>query len=190
MAVKSSRIFVLRVGHRPVRDKRITTHVCLVARAFGADGVFLDNPDPVIFSSISKVCDRWGGPFDVKYLSDPFSFVKSWKGKGGVVIHLTMYGINLPAVSDEIKSSNRDKLIIVGAEKVPKEYYLLADWNVAIGNQPHSEVSALAVLLLDLLDGWVYRSAFKDARLKIVPSKNGKEVLDLPKSKSLNSWSS
>ena len=35
-------------------------------------------------------------------------------------------------------------MIVVGAEKVPREIYELADYNVAVGSQPHSEVSAWA----------------------------------------------
>ena len=30
-------ITVLRIGHRPARDKRVTTHVALAARAFGGE---------------------------------------------------------------------------------------------------------------------------------------------------------
>ena len=36
---------------------------------------------------------------------------------------------------------------MVGAEKVPREIYELADYNVAVGSQPHSEISALAIVL-------------------------------------------
>ncbi|MCD6448820.1 MAG: tRNA (cytidine(56)-2'-O)-methyltransferase, partial [Thermoplasmata archaeon] len=32
-------VVVYRYGHRISRDKRITTHVALVARAFNADGI-------------------------------------------------------------------------------------------------------------------------------------------------------
>ncbi|MEM2376537.1 MAG: tRNA (cytidine(56)-2'-O)-methyltransferase, partial [Sulfolobales archaeon] len=35
------KVFVLRLGHRPLRDKRVTTHVALTARAFGANGFVL-----------------------------------------------------------------------------------------------------------------------------------------------------
>jgi tRNA (cytidine56-2'-O)-methyltransferase len=38
-------ITVLRLGHRPQRDMRVTTHVALVARAFGADAVILTVKD-------------------------------------------------------------------------------------------------------------------------------------------------
>ena len=35
------RVSVLRLGHRRERDKRITSHLGLTARAFGADEVIL-----------------------------------------------------------------------------------------------------------------------------------------------------
>lgn len=42
-------IYILRLGHRPKRDRRVTTHVILVARAFGAKGVYIsDIIDPVL----------------------------------------------------------------------------------------------------------------------------------------------
>ena len=36
-------------------------------------------------------------------------------------------------------------LIAVGGPKVPGEVYKLADYNVAVTSQPHSEVAALAI---------------------------------------------
>ena len=38
---KPPRLSVLRLGHRRERDKRITSHLGLTARAFGADEVIL-----------------------------------------------------------------------------------------------------------------------------------------------------
>ena len=37
---EQSKISVLRLGHRLVRDDRVSTHVGLVARAFGASEIF------------------------------------------------------------------------------------------------------------------------------------------------------
>jgi len=39
---------VLRLGHRISRDKRTSTHIALVARAFGAEEVVFDASDPGI----------------------------------------------------------------------------------------------------------------------------------------------
>ena len=171
------RIVILRLGHRVQRDQRITTHVALTARALGAEGMLLVSEDGGIEKSIDEVTGRWGGSFYVKRISNWKSEIKKWKEAGGRVMHLTMYGINLPDVIDEIATDNL--LIVVGAEKVPPEVYELADWNVAVGNQPHSEVAALA-LVLDRLS----RAAGKDplkahfggGELEIVPSRRGKEV--------------
>ncbi|HEC95703.1 MAG TPA: tRNA (cytidine(56)-2'-O)-methyltransferase, partial [Euryarchaeota archaeon] len=58
-------IAVLRIGHRPQRDKRITTHVCLVARAFGADGIFIWREDKKIKETLDDVVKAWGGDFFV-----------------------------------------------------------------------------------------------------------------------------
>lgn len=58
-------ISILRIGHRIRRDKRITTHVCLVARMFGADKILIDTKDDRIEENIRSVCKRFGGPFHV-----------------------------------------------------------------------------------------------------------------------------
>ena len=54
-------ITVLRIGHRPERDKRITTHVALTARAFGAGEVLVDTPDKELEANFESTCQRWGG---------------------------------------------------------------------------------------------------------------------------------
>ncbi len=88
-----------------------------------------------------------------------------------------MYGINIDEVIDEIRSSGKDILVIVGAEKVPRIYYELADYNVAIGHQPHSEVSALAIFLDRYFKGAELRFIYSDAELCIEPSPRGKKVV-------------
>ena len=61
-------ITVLRLDHRLGRDTRITTHVCLTARAFGADKVILSGEhDKHIIESAQKVVENWGGDFEVEY---------------------------------------------------------------------------------------------------------------------------
>lgn len=171
------RIVILRLGHRIQRDKRITTHVGLAARALGAEGMLLASDDSGIEKSISEVTERWGGSFYVKRIASWKSEIKKWKDAGGKVLHLTMYGINLPDAIDEISSD--DLLIVVGAEKVPPEIYGLADWNVAVGKQPHSEVAALAVVLdrLQSASGKdPLKMSFCGGELEIVSNRRGKEV--------------
>ena len=169
------RVVVLRLGHRPERDKRITTHVGLVARAFGAREMLLTGRDAHIEESLADAARRWGGSFALRSDVSWKGEVIRWKEAGGKVVHLTMYGSNLPDVIDEIRGC-QDLLVAVGAEKVPAEMYQLADWNVAVGNQPHSEVAALAVFLDRLFSGRELEEEFSGG-LKIVPSPRGKQVL-------------
>ena len=171
------RVHVLRIGHRFVRDDRITTHVALVARAFGADSIYMYMADEGIKKTVEKVVDRWGGDFEVHLVEDWKRVIREFKGKGAIV-HLTMYGLPVDDVIDELRKED-ELLVIVGAEKVPREVYELSDYNVAIGSQPHSEVAALAVFLDRLFEGGELRNEFNNAKLKIIPSKRGKRVLKL-----------
>ena len=66
-------------------------------------------------------------------------------------------------------------MIVIGAEKVPKELYDISDYNVSIGNQPHSEIAALAIFLDRLFEGKQLRQEFR-GKMKIVPSGKGKVV--------------
>lgn len=142
-------IVVLRLGHRPHRDERLTTHVCLVARAFGADGcIIADIKDTKVEETIAELVKKWGGNFWVKSGEDALQVLKNWKG---VKVHLTMKGEPVNTVLDKIQDKNI--LVIVGSQKVPEEFYRLADYNVAIGKQPHSEAAALAVFLDRLFKG-------------------------------------
>ena len=175
-------IVVLRLGHRPERDKRITTHVALTARAFGAERIIIAaEEDEHVRESVEDVVKRWGGPFEITFDPSWKRILREWREKG-VIVHLTMYGLHIddamPRLREELKAG-KDFLVVVGAEKVPREVYELAHYNVAVGNQPHSEVAALAVFLDRLLDGEGLRKEFEGARLKIVPQERGKKVLQL-----------
>lgn len=172
---------MLRLHHRPERDKRVTTHVILTARAFGARGVYLqvEGEDPHILETIGKVVKNWGGSyFFVEVIKNPIAFVDKWKKEGGVVVHLTMYGLNVDDVINEIPF-NKKVLVVVGSEKVEGIFYELADFNVAIGNQPHSEVAALAIFLDRVYKGKELTLTFKDARIKIIPERKGKRVVSV-----------
>ncbi len=171
--------WVLRLGHRFVRDDRLTTHVGLVARAFGASGISIVGGEESVKASIDKVTERWGGPFTVELVEDWRTVIKRWKNEGGVVVHLTMYGIPVDEVIDEIRSADRKLLVIVGAEKVPKEVFYEADYNVAIGNQPHSEAAALAIFLDRLYRGEEFKTKFNNSKLRIMPSSRGKKVVSV-----------
>lgn len=165
-------VAVLRIGHRPGRDPRLTTHVALAARAFGARALYLHPPDPALGERLDAVARRWGGSFRVEGVTDWRSVVRHWKG---AVVHLTMYGEPLPAVLPRLRRRRRI-LLVVGGAKVPPSLYGAADVNVAIGHQPHSEVAAVAVLLERLL-GWPDGAMWKGAEQVIVPSPRGKRVI-------------
>jgi tRNA (cytidine56-2'-O)-methyltransferase len=164
-------IVVLRIGHRIDRDKRITTHVALVARAFGADKIVITTKDDKIKRNIESVCGRFGGDFIVETGMDYKKFIKSWDG---AIVHLTMYGEQLGKAIGQLDTS-RDLLIIVGAEKVPPYFYEVADINVSVGNQPHSEVAALALFLDRYTKGAWQKKDFK-GNIEIIPCAKGKKV--------------
>jgi tRNA (cytidine56-2'-O)-methyltransferase len=170
-------IVILRLGHRPKRDQRVTTHVALTARALGASEIWVSTKDEQLEKTVSSVVDRFGGRFVIRTGVDWRKAIKSWKGE---VVHLTMYGQKL---SDGLAGlKGRDLMIVVGAEKVPREVYDLADRNISVGNQPHSEVAALAVFLDRLSSGKALERDFR-GRLRIVPNPRGKTVVDREKVK-------
>mgnify|MGYP000058808932 CR=1 FL=1 len=174
------RVVVLRMGHRIPRDYRVTTHVCLTARAFGAEGVIVsDVVDERLEQTIAKVVETWGGSFFVKTGPPWRRVVDDWLSSGGEVIHLTQYGLPLPEVISKIKESQRDKLIVVGAKKQPREIYEVATYNVSVTTQPHSEVAALCLFLHYLFNGAEFYWEFKGARLKVIPQERGKKVIRL-----------
>jgi tRNA (cytidine56-2'-O)-methyltransferase len=87
-----------------------------------------------------------------------------------------MYGLNVDDIIGKIKDNSNDILIIVGAEKVPKEIYTLSDYNIAVGNQPHSEISSLAIVLDRIFEGKQLKLNFESAKIKIIPSLREKLV--------------
>ncbi|OLE70903.1 tRNA (cytidine(56)-2'-O)-methyltransferase [archaeon 13_1_20CM_2_51_12] len=175
-----ARLVVLRIGHRFFRDSRVTTHVCLTARALGADGVIIaDREDKTVEASIREVGKRFGGKFSIESGRPWRKTIRDWKDQSGKVVHLTAYGLKLPDVIKEIRDSNGDLLVIVGSEKMPGEVFKLADWNVSVTNQPMSEVAALAVYLDWHLQHSAFDKAFPNGQVRIVPTQDGKQVEDV-----------
>ena len=171
-------VVILRVGHRPERDQRVTTHVGLTARALGAKGMYLAASDKGVVESIGDVVSRWGGDFFCEDNVKWRSCIRDWKDKGGTVVHLTMYGLNLPDVIEEARTKEKI-MVVVGAEKVPGEIYGLADFNVAVTSQPHSEISSLALFMDHLYSGKEMTKEFPGAQIRIVPTKVGKRTEEL-----------
>ena len=87
-----------------------------------------------------------------------------------------MYGQNINKIQEN-NQKEEDVLIVVGAEKVPRYIYDKSDYNVSIGNQPHSEISALAILLDRIQNGIQFEKKFDDSKRVIIPSENGKNVI-------------
>lgn len=170
------KIEVLRIGTRLVRDDRVTTHVTLVSRAFGASKIYMFDANPEIKETVSKINKMWGGDFVVEIIQNWKDIIKIKKSESFKIVHLTMYGENINKIQGQL--SNEEKiLVIVGAEKVPREVYDFADYNVAIGNQPHSEISALAILLDRILQGEYLEKKFAGGQKEIIPTKRGKNVI-------------
>ncbi|MEM3458327.1 MAG: tRNA (cytidine(56)-2'-O)-methyltransferase [Candidatus Bathyarchaeia archaeon] len=176
-------VVVLRWGHRLRRDARLTTHVALTARALGAAGMILsDIEDEKIKETIEKVTKNWGGLFFFEMGIPWKKAVKDWKAKNGIVVHLTAYGENIQIsdVLQRIKFSGKKILVIVGSQKVPAEFFQekVSDFNVAIGNQPHSECASLAVFLDRLFEGKELEKSFSNAKVRIIPQKRGKKIVN------------
>lgn len=175
------KIVVLRWGHRPQRDVRLTTHVALTARALCASGFILsDTQDQHIEQTVTKITKTWGGQFRFEMGTPWKTAVQNWKAKGGIIVHLTAYGENIQTsdVLSRIKAQNRDIMLLVGSQKVPGEFYSneVSDFNVAVGNQPHSECSALAIFLDRYFEGKELAEQFQNAKMEIVPKERGKEI--------------
>jgi len=168
--------YVLRIGHRPERDQRVTTHVGLSSRALGASGMYLAADDQKVADSIKDVATRFGGDYFCENNVKWKSFIRHFKEDGGKVVHLTMYGLRLQDVIPDIRKEEKI-LVVVGAEKVPGEMYELADYNVAVANQPHSEISALALFLDHLYEGNELELTFDHPDIEVIPTKVGKTTV-------------
>lgn len=166
---------MLRIGQRLIRDDRVTTHVALVSRAFGAKKIFMTEVNPEIKETVDKINKNWGGGFEIEFIEKWKSIVKRKKNENFKVVHLTMYGQNINDIETKVRMEQKI-LVVVGAEKVPREIYEISDFNIGIGNQPHSEISALAILLDRLQTGQQFKREFSDAKRRIIPTNNGKNV--------------
>ena len=69
-------------------------------------------------------------------------------------------------------------IIVVGGTKVSGQVYDLADHNISIGNQPHSEVAALVIFLESWFGPIDEYSRFTSPELRVIPSAVGKTVIN------------
>ncbi len=165
-------IEILRLNHRIARDKRVSTHVALTARAFHASKLYYTGQqDREMEESINKVTKRFGGNFEIIYTDNDKKLIESKKKENYIIVHLTVYGL---PIQDKIKNIRKLKnvLVIIGGKKVEPQIYNLSDINMSIGNQPHSEVSSLAIFLHEYFEGKELISEFKNYKVKIIGIKN------------------
>jgi tRNA (cytidine56-2'-O)-methyltransferase len=85
-------IEVMRIGQRVVRDDRVTTHVALVARAFGANTILMTEVNPDIKETLEKINNTWGGNFSIEFIDSWKPVLKMKKENGFKIVHLSMYG--------------------------------------------------------------------------------------------------
>ena len=171
-------IEVVRIGQRLVRDDRVTTHAALVSRAFGASRIYMNETNTEILQVIDGINKSWGSSFEVILEDNLKDIIRQKKDSGYTVVHLTMYGY---ALHDYLKFNTIPEkiLVVIGASKVPREIYSMADYNVSVGLQPHSEIAALAVFLDRIQGGEQLKREFPGASKRIIPSRTGKCVSDL-----------
>lgn len=172
-----SEIVVLRYGHRLVRDYRVTSHCCLVARAFGAKKIVIaGDEDESIKASVEDLVKRWGGKFRVEFTGSWRKTLAKYRKKGFFTVHLTMYGLPLQKEANKLRKQKK-LLVVIGSQKVEKEVYEQSNANISVTSQPHSEIAALAVTLDRLQQGKELDKKFARAKIKVEPAERGKKVL-------------
>lgn len=137
--------------------------------------MYVDTPDRVLEGNVESVRERFGGEFVVR---TGVKFKEAARDFNGKIVHLTMYGQRVDEAIPKIPK-DEDIMIVVGAEKVPPEVYQKADFNVSVGNQPHSEISALAIFLDRFTEGKALYDD-RDGKMKVIPNERGKTVVTLP----------
>ena len=137
--------------------------------------VLCGDEDQGVLETLSDVTDNFGGTFSSEHHAKPMGFLRHFAKQGGRIVHLTMYG----EPHDTVKIPTDTPIaVVVGGAKVPGEIYKLANYNVAIGHQPHSEVAALALFMSELMGGVAGPAQFPGARLEIQSHPSGKVVID------------
>lgn len=174
------RVEVLRWGHR-FRDKRLTSHVALTAYAMGASGLILsDVKDESVKRTIQDTVRLWGEHFHFEMGVPWRQIIDRWHREGGIVVHLSAYGENIVStnVLQRIRSTGKDILLLVGSQKVPRMFFSeqISDFNVAVGNIHHSELSSVAIFLFMFFGPDILRRTFPKAKFQIVSHEKGKRV--------------
>jgi len=135
--------------------------------------VFSGDRDSSIILSVNDVVKRWGGPFEISYEPSWRRWLSKQKAK---IVHLTMYGQELEKAIPKVRKLKGDLVIVVGGEKVSREVYEQANFNVSVTLQPHSEVAGIAVFLDRLFQGKELVKEFRKPTIKVIPQEKGKKV--------------
>ena len=170
-------VVLVRLSHRIMRDVRTTTHCCLVARAFNAKTIYvLGEKEESLEGTLSTMNETFGSQTKIIFEKQkPVALLKELQQQGFCVVHLTMYG--MPLEEKLVKLQQQNKMaIVVGSEKVPREVYEQANYNIAVGSQPHSEVAALGITLYAIHDGTF--PTLIGGKKKIIPQEKGKRVVN------------
>ena len=127
--------------------------------------------------TLNEVNETWGGDFEAVLGTSWRKVIQDAKKEGRKVVHLTMYGVPIQDVVEELRKVEK-LLVVVGGPKVPGKVYHEADFNVSVTSQPHSEIAALAIVLHEIQGGEELKRAFQKSRLRILPSARGKRVVE------------
>jgi tRNA (cytidine56-2'-O)-methyltransferase len=134
--------------------------------------ILAGDKDAQVITSISRVVENWGGDFQVVHRED---WQRTIQDFDGIKVHLSMYGLPVDDVMDEIRTRTAETglLVVVGAEKVPGKVYEIVDYNVSITGQPHSEISSLAWIGSSRERSWDPGSRGRGARSSPGRGENG-----------------
>ncbi|HLQ06333.1 MAG TPA: tRNA (cytidine(56)-2'-O)-methyltransferase, partial [Nitrososphaerales archaeon] len=103
---------MLRVGQRYVRDDRTLTHLCLVSRALGAESIYLQDAEKDVTGTLEEVNRTWGGDFKA-VLGTPWrKVIQEARKDGWKIVHLTMYGLPIQEVTDDLRSLEKILLVV------------------------------------------------------------------------------
>jgi tRNA (cytidine56-2'-O)-methyltransferase len=150
-----------------------------VARALGADKIiYSGKKDTKLEESVKHVVKQWGGEFSIDYAKNWKKTITDYKKQGWLIIHLTVYGLPIQNQINKIRKSGKNILVIIGGEKVLTDIYKLADMNISVTSQPHSEIAALAIFLHEYCQGRGLGKRFRNAKLRIIPQERGKRIIN------------
>ena len=104
-------IEVLRIGQRIVRDDRVTTHIALVARSFGAKRIYMNEINPEINNTVSKINKTWGGNFAIENITEWKKIIRKKKNESVKIVKFSTVSINFLGLISAGKKSIFEFLI-------------------------------------------------------------------------------